>query len=155
MRLKVLIRILILFFVFGFLRVSVNAADINVSCTVGGCAPHAVTGLFPASTIWLPGTSVSKSIQVENATGMKQSVGLRTQNVSVTGSVDTVLTMTIRQLNGNTTIYSGSLETFFATPSFTLDTLDSAKTETYIFTIVMPNTQGISINRKVLCLTCL
>ena len=58
---------------------SVNAADINVSCTVGGCAPHAVTGLFPASTIWLPGTSVSKSIQVENATGMKQSVGLRTQ----------------------------------------------------------------------------
>lgn len=148
MKLKILLQIIIFFIAFGLLRTSVFAADANISCNFNGCVPNTVAALFPGSIAWIPGLSVSKTIEVQNITGFKQSVGLYTQNITVTGGLDTVLDMTIRQTNGNITIFSGSLNTFFATPSFTLDTLDSSKTETYIFTITMPSSAGNQYQQK-------
>lgn len=148
MRIYRMISFFILIFTFGLFRSLVLSADISVSCTSGRCSPDTVSGLFPGTVNWIPGQSIEKTIQVENTTGMKQSVGLRTQNVIVSGSVDSVLMMTIRQLNGALTIYTGTLETFLLTPSFTLDTLDSAKNETYIFTISMPSSVGNQYQSK-------
>lgn len=142
MKLKVLLQVFIFFIAFGLLRTSVFAADANISCNFNGCVPNTVTSLFPGSIAWIPGLSVSKTIEVQNITGFKQSVGLYTESITVSGGLDTVLDMTIRQTNGNITIFSGLLSTFFATPSFTLDTLDTSKTETYIFTITMPSSAG-------------
>ena len=148
MKLKVLVQVFIFFIAFGLLRTSVFAADANISCNFNGCVPNTVSALFPSSIAWIPGLSVSKTIGVQNITGFKQSVGLYTQNITVTGGLDTVLDITILKQNGNSIIYSGSLATFFATPSFTLDALDTSKTESYLFTITMPATAGNQYQSK-------
>jgi hypothetical protein len=121
---------------------SVFAADFNVSCGASTCTPSTLTGFFPASEIWYPGKTYSRTLQITNTSGSTQKVMVAATNTSTTGSLDQVVQYTITR-EDSTTPWDNSLHAFYGNgETQILDALANGASHTFTFTGFMYDTAG-------------
>ncbi|OGK62350.1 hypothetical protein A2334_03015 [Candidatus Roizmanbacteria bacterium RIFOXYB2_FULL_38_10] len=130
---------LILLMTFGLLIVtqSAFAADENVTCTSSDCTPSIITNFFPSSEVWYPGKTMTKTVQITNASGTSQKVGADSSNEVTNGNLDHVMHLTITR-SDSSQAWSGLLSSFYANGETELLTsLGNGSSETFAFTVSM------------------
>ena len=113
------------------------AQDLSVSCSGSGCTPSTSTALFESTEKWYPGKSVIKVIRITNSSTSTQDVATKTENPSATGSVDSVITASIRRVSTNTVVWSGSLENLYAAGDIALATFAAGAVDEFAYTVAL------------------
>lgn len=144
-----------LFALFALLSLSfvtigqVMAADLDVTCNgSGNCTKSTATPLFAPSTIWYPGAILAKTVAIANTSTDTREVATMAENSVATGSVDSILSLSIRQVSTNTVLWAGTLSNFYAAGVVALGTFSPGATEDYIYTIAMDQAAGNSYQEK-------
>lgn len=127
----------------------VMATDLDVTCDgSGSCNKSTATPLFESSIIWSPGATHAKTVHLANTSTDTRDVATVAQNFSATGSVDTVLSLSIRQVSTNTIIWAGSLNDFYTAGEVGLGSFSPSTTEDFVYTIAMDQAAGNSYQDK-------
>lgn len=124
---------------FGMVFVgSVHAQELTVTCTTPGtCTADTLDPLFSPSILWFPGHSESRSIEVQNQSGLEQEISTRADNSSQTGDLDAVLLVTITRASSGLIVYSGSLRDFYTQTDIPLGVLADGAIEEYTIEVTL------------------
>ncbi|MEK7079414.1 MAG: fibronectin type III domain-containing protein [Patescibacteria group bacterium] len=125
-----------------FIVDGVKAADYNLTCTYSsGCSPS-LPAFFPASVIWYPSKTLTKTVQFTNNSSIDRKVGVQASQTTTSGDVDQVIDLVIAK-SDTTVLFSNSLHTFYASGEvLLLDNLVSHASETFSFQATMYSTSG-------------
>ncbi|MBI5449550.1 hypothetical protein HY948_04525, partial [Candidatus Gottesmanbacteria bacterium] len=134
---KIKIFTILLSFAALFIIPPAFAQDLSVSCSGSGCTPSTSTALFESTEKWYPGKSITKVIRITNSNTASQDVATKTQNSSATGTVDSVITMSIRRVSTNAIVWSGSLQNFYAAGDIALATFASGAIDDFAYTVAL------------------
>lgn len=108
------------------------AADLNISCGADTCTPQTVDEFF-SSTMWVPGSSVSKTISITNASKKNFPVIVEASNIQATGNLDMAIQFTITNSNG-AVLWDGPLHSFYTYgPIQVANSLLKGQTRTFTF----------------------
>ncbi|MFW5703303.1 MAG: hypothetical protein ACOCXQ_00520 [Patescibacteria group bacterium] len=130
-RLLVLLLVLVPFY-------QVQAQDLTVTCDApGSCTADSVDPLFDSSTLWYPGLSVTRTILIENKTGLPQTISTKAENESGVGALDEVLILEITQSSSGLIVYSGTLDDFYMQSEVDLAVFQDGTSDEFDFTVKM------------------
>ncbi|MCL4390475.1 MAG: fibronectin type III domain-containing protein [Patescibacteria group bacterium] len=137
--LPVILGLTALFFL--FLPRPTLAADLTVSCNDSGCSPATSPSIFPTD-FWFPGRSVSRQVAVTNTDSNPLTVSNQAQNTAVTGSLDTVMLLSIIRDSDSTVLWSGTLHDFYSAGNVPLGVLAGGHSESFDYVVTMDSSAG-------------
>lgn len=125
-----------------FVVAGVKAADYNLTCTYSaGCSPS-LSAFFPASEIWYPGKTLTKTVQFTNNSSVGRKVGVLASQTTTSGDIGQVIDLVITK-SDSTVLFSNPLHAFYASGEvLLLDNLASHASETFSFQATMYSTSG-------------
>ncbi len=128
--------VIVLLCILHFLPHAIFAADLNISCGNDTCTPQTVNEFF-SSTMWVPGSTVTKTISITNASKKKFPVIVEASSPQSTGDLDMVIQFTITNSNG-VVMWDGPLHSFYTYgPIQVSNNLLKGQTQTFTFTAYM------------------
>lgn len=129
---KFLATIVVCIAIFSFVK-GVEAADYTINCSNSSCSPSSISPLFPSSTIWYPGGSITKTIFITNNSGTN--IKSYATETSATGNLDEVIDIKILRNSDSATMWSGTLHQLYATGEISLIANSQSDTFSYIATM--------------------
>lgn len=118
----------------------VAAQELTVTCNApNNCDTDTADPLFPASDLWYPEKTVTKTFRVINNTGEQQLVTATAENSAQTGDLDTVLLIQIIRLSDTVTMFDGTLRDFYQLTSLNLGAFNNGTQDDYSVTVTLPD----------------
>ncbi len=143
---KILLSLLFVLSILSVLFLSpgiAKAQDLDITCDGSGtCIPSTSPALFPASEIWYPGKSLSKTVRIRNNSPSFQNIGTQAINTAQTGNLDQVMILSIRQSSTNNILWAGSLKNFYLAGEVNLATFSSSSFDDFVYTVSMEQPAG-------------
>lgn len=139
---KLLLAIVIIYWLAFFLPGKIMAADLDVFCEAAGCSPTSFPAFFPSSELWYPGKSLVKTVQVANNSTILRSVKVRAQNPQATGEIDKVMQMVIGQTGKEGSLWQGSLNSFYSAGNIFLTDVPIGTASEFNFNVTMDLAAG-------------
>ncbi|PIZ65024.1 hypothetical protein COY15_03975 [Candidatus Roizmanbacteria bacterium CG_4_10_14_0_2_um_filter_39_12] len=136
---KRFLKILFLFLLLSFLTPQVKAADINVDCpdSSAACSKSSTDPLFSISAdgYWYPGRTLTKTINLKNASSQTREMAIRGTKTSGVGILENVMNISI--VGGTTVIWSGSVDEFYGQDKIGMGIFAPDANLDYDFTVSM------------------
>lgn len=138
-RVKKIINLFFVVFLYLFLCKCSFATDFKMECDEKNCTPSQINGFFNENIIWFPGYSQSNSVSITNKSTTDQYIGNKAINTNKTSEFDLseVLDLEIFRKSTNKVIWKGSLKKFFSLTESSLGILKPKETEKYIYSVKM------------------
>lgn len=133
---KHLLVLLTLLIFLGTISSRVFAADLDIVCDATSCSPSTVSSFFPAET-WYPGKTMVKTLKIANKSSSNQPFGVDVINIITTGTIDQIMSLSIKQVSLDTVVWSGTLSEFYNAGELILAYLPAESSDDFSFTVTL------------------
>ncbi len=118
----------------------VAAQELTVTCNAPGvCDTDTTDPLFPASDIWYPEKTVTKTVRIINNTGEQQLVTATAENTAQTGDLDTALQLQITRVSDGVMVFDGTVRDFYQLASLNLGAFNNGTQDDFTMTVTLPD----------------
>jgi len=137
--------ILSLLFLFFFSVPPVFAVDRTITCNATSCSDSGGTNpLFESSTVWYPGLTLSKTVQVKNTDTNPLTITTKNDEKNTNKKMDTIIQITITRTSDGNIRFTGNVRDLYNAGWIDLTSpyLEGNKSEEYSYAVSMDPNAG-------------
>lgn len=140
---KILFSVLLLLIAPG----KVQASDAFFTCNETSCTPGTIASFFPADK-WHPGMIMSKTFSIHNTSGEKRTFGLSAFNESVSGNLDNIITLSVKETGKAQESWNGTVRELFTNDEISLEEILAGEIKEFAMTFTMDLDAGNNYQDK-------
>lgn len=123
------------------------AQELEVTCSDTSCSASTSTAIFTTDIIWFPGRTLSKPVRIRNTATKVQTIGVKTQNITISDILSEVFSISIWKIGESSVIWTGSLKDFLKV-EISLSAFEPSSEQDFAFEVKMDKSADNNYQNK-------